>query len=250
MADRLRSAPHVLVLLDFDGTLVPIVERPDLARLSEGGRRLLEELRDLDGVDVGVVSGREIGDLLFRVAVEKIWYAGNHGFEVWLPSGEGVHFYEPGDTAPLKAVFQELARATSDIPGVLLEPKGPALAVHYRLVAPSRVRDVERAFSEATIRHQGRLQIGHGKAVFEARLRSPYSKGSAVRLIRRCSPAGSVALYFGDDKTDHHAFREVRGAGMSVVVGDPAQAVADYSLPDPEAVLAALARIHGLLRCR
>jgi trehalose-phosphatase len=250
VSGRLKAAPHVLVLLDFDGTLVPIVERPSLAWLSEDGRRLLEQLRDLGRVDVGVVSGREIGDLLFRVAVEKIWYVGNHGFEFRLPSGEGVHFYEPEDTAPLKAVFEEIARATSGIPGVLLEPKGPVLAVHYRLVDPSRVHDVERAFSEATMRHQSRLQVGHGKAVFEARIRSHYSKGSAVRLIRRCSPSGSVPIYFGDDKTDQYAFREVRGTGMSVMVGNPALAEADYSLRDSAEVLAVLARIHDVLRQR
>ena len=82
-----------------------------------------------------------------------------------------------------------------------------------------RVGDVERAFFDVVRRHHSRVQIGHGKAVYEARLRTPCTKGSAVRFIRRRSPAGALALYFGDDKTDQYAFRELWGVGLSVAVG-------------------------------
>lgn len=243
---RLRRARHLLLLLDYDGTLVPIAETPHLAVLTPETRRLLSALRDLPGVELGLVSGRAIQDLMSKVFLKGLWYVGNHGFEIRSPDGEETRFYESADLATLAGLHEDIASATADIPGVLLEPKGPVLAVHYRRVDPPRVREVEKAFFDAVGRRHSRVQIGHGKAVFEARLRAPCSKGSAVRFIRRRAPNGSLAVYFGDDKTDQYAFRELWGSGLSVGVGTPAPDLADYTLPDPEAVLTTLERLLGL----
>jgi trehalose-phosphatase len=250
VSERVTRARHLLLLLDFDGTIVPIVERPRLARLPDEARRLLAGLRDLPGVELGFVSGRALEDLVSKVLLERVWYVGNHGFEVRSPSGEDTRFFEPGDIVHLDVVREEIERATTDIPGVLLEPKGPVLAVHFRQVPADRTRDVERIFFEVVGRHHTRLQIGYGKAVLEARLRAPCTKGSAVRFIRRRAANGALPLYFGDDRTDQYAFRELWGTGVSVGVGRPAPPLSDYTLPDPEAVVASLERLSAELRGR
>jgi trehalose 6-phosphate phosphatase len=234
----------VLVLLDYDGTLVPIVDRPTHALLSNETRAKLAALREVPGVQVGVVSGRSLEDVASKVLLDGLWYVGNHGFEIRSPDGEWTRFFEPEETKRLAVVRDEIERATASIPGVLLEPKGPTLAVHFRQVAPERAPDVERVFFQVMGRHYGGLRIGYGKAVLEARLRAPCNKGSAVRFIRGRAPKGALTLYFGDDRTDQYAFRELWGSGVSVGVGSPPPALADYLLPDPDAVVECL----GLLR--
>lgn len=240
LSDRVRRARQLLVLLDYDGTLVPIVESPSLAVLPASARSTLAALRDTPGVQVGVVSGRSLEDVASKVLLDGLWYVGNHGFEIRSPGGEWTRFFEPQDTERLETVRKEIESATARIPGVLLEAKGPTLAVHFRQVAPERLGEVERVFFEVIGRHFAGLGIGYGKAVLEARLRSPCSKGSAVRFIRSRSPKGALTFYFGDDRTDQYAFRELWGSGVSVGVGTPPPGLADFLLPDPGAVLECL----------
>lgn len=248
VAGRLADSRHVLVLSDYDGTLVPIVDRPELAVLTAPARRVLERLRDSPRVVLGIVSGRALADLTGRVGLPGLWYVGNHGYEIRSPEGEEVLFYEPEELRAMEAVREDLARRTAHLPGTLLEPKGPVLALHFRQVEPSRVLEVERAFFDVVARHRERLMVARGKCVLEARLRAPCTKGSAVRFIRKKFPVGTLTLYFGDDTTDQDAFRELRNVGVTVAVGAAGPALAHYTLPAPGDVAEILDRLSGALR--
>jgi trehalose-phosphatase len=244
---RIATSAAVCVLSDFDGTLVDLESHPDLSRLGGETRRVLEDLRRSPRLVLGVVSGRSLADLVPRIGLEGIWYVGNHGYEMRNPRGEERRFYEPEDVTYLGAVKEEMGQALQGIPGILLEHKGPVLALHYRGVEPSKIGEVERGFLEVMDRHQTRLMISRGHAVFEARLRSGANKGRAVSHIRHELPAGTLVLYFGDDLTDRDAFRELRGIGVSVEVGGGSSSIADYTLPHPDAVVDTLRRIHSAL---
>jgi trehalose-phosphatase len=240
---RLAAASRVCVLSDFDGTLVPIVDRPDQVRLPSVVRRLLESISRNGRGEAGIVSGRALDDLLSRVSVAGIWYVGNHGFEMRTPGGSETRFFDGGDIEYVNLVRDELAAETNGVPGVLLEHKGPVIAVHFRQVAMPRVAEVERAFFRVMERHRQRLMVANGDRVFEARIRGVRNKGTAVRLIRRELPPGSLVVYFGDDVTDADAFRELQGIGVGVEVGSSDSAFAHYTLPDPPAVWEVLQRI-------
>jgi len=242
--ERIRGSPGLCVLCDFDGTLVPILSRPDLPRLEGADRLVLERLRDTPRVVLGVVSGRALSDLVPRVGVTGIWYVGNHGFEVQEPQGRVHRFYEPADAAYLDRVKQELADDLRGIPGILLEHKGPTLAVHFRQVDEGEVGNVERIFLRVLDRHRARLMMASGHSVLEARIRSGRNKGLAVRHLRYLLPLGTLPIYFGDDQTDRDAFRELQKIGISVEVGGGESSTADYTLPDPAAVLEWLGRIR------
>jgi trehalose 6-phosphate phosphatase len=90
--------------------------------------------------------------------------------------------------------------------------------------------------------------ITRGSRVLEARVRGTCNKGTAVRLIRREHPAGTLFVYFGDDMTDRDAFRALRGFGVSVQVGGDEPILADYTLPAPDAVVETLGRIGEAMR--
>jgi trehalose-phosphatase len=240
---RLSTAPTVCVLSDFDGTLAPLADDPDGVRLPDSGRRILEALSAIGRTVAGIVSGRSLADLAPRISVDGLWYVGNHGFEIRSPNGLETRFYEKSDVEYLNGVRDEFATETASIPGVLLEHKGPVVAVHYRRVGLPRIAEVERAFCRVMERHRTRLMMSHGDHVFEASLRGARNKGTAVRLIRRELPAGSLVVYFGDDISDRDVFRELRGTGISVEVGATEPALAHYSLPDPAAVWDVLTRM-------
>ncbi len=247
---RIDASARLCILSDFDGTLVALESHPDLPKLEGDIRRVLETLSKDPRTILGVVSGRSLKDLVPRIGLERLWYVGNHGFEIRDPRGLERRLYEPEDVVFLGTVGDEIEKELSGIPGVMLENKGPVLAVHYRGVDTARVREVERGFMKVMDRHRLRLMMSAGHSVFEARLRGGANKGRAVSQIRNEQPAGTLVLYFGDDVTDRDAFRELRGVGVSVEVGGDDSSIADFTLPDPKAVLAVLSRIRSHLESR
>jgi trehalose 6-phosphate phosphatase len=144
LADRLiaarATAGLMLVGLDFDGTLAPIVPHPDDAALPEATREVLAALARRADTRVALVSGRSLADLRQRVDVADAHYAGNHGMEI---DGPGVERLHPG-AAAARTVLTEVARDLSghlaDVDGVVVEDKGLTLSMHYRRVRTMRTR--------------------------------------------------------------------------------------------------------------
>src|SRR4030042_1268947 len=89
---RIKSSKQVLLLFDYDGTLTPIVERPELADLHKESRQLLKAIVRKPRFTVGIVSGRALNDLQNRVSIPGIIYAGNHGLEI---QGLDLDFVHP-----------------------------------------------------------------------------------------------------------------------------------------------------------
>lgn len=223
-----------VVFLDYDGTLTPIVERPELARLSEPMRETVRELARR--VPVAVISGRDLGDVRGLVAIDGIFYAGSHGFEIDAPSGAravlggGEEFLDSLDIAE-----RELAERTRGIEGVLVERKRFSIAVHYRMARERDLASIHRLVSESAARHP-RLRRSEGKKVHELRPGVEWHKGKAVlALLARMAPrAGeAAAVYIGDDLTDEDAFHALRGRGVGIVVRDADRpTAAGYALED------------------
>ena len=90
--EKIKRARKVLFLSDYDGTLTSIVEKPELAELSESTRNMLKELTFQRHFILGIISGRALADLKEKVNINGIVYAGNHGFEI---EGPGLMFVNP-----------------------------------------------------------------------------------------------------------------------------------------------------------
>ncbi|MFE4462265.1 trehalose-phosphatase, partial [Nocardia tengchongensis] len=236
------------VLLDFDGTLSAIVPDPGAAALVDGAAPALQRLASR--CPVAIVSGRELADLRERVGVDGLWYAGCHGFELLAPDGTThVHDAAPGAELALAAAAAELERSLRDIPGVLVEHKRFAVAVHYRRVAPDRVPAVTAAV-HARARDRG-LRVTGGRKVVELRPDVDWDKGTALRWILGHLTTPTLPIYLGDDLTDEDAFDAIEAEGISVVVrhdenGDRRTA-ARFALPGPDGVRAFLDDLTGLL---
>lgn len=227
---------RIAVFLDYDGTLTPIVERPDLAVLSDSMRDTLAKLARQ--TTVVVVSGRERGNVEALVGLQEIVYAGCHGFDIAGPEGTAIQHEEGKDYLPLiQEVAADLHRRLDSIEGVIIENKTYAIAVHFRLVSPEAVAEVEQTVDRTVARHP-RLRKTGGKKVFELRPKIPWDKGKAVLWLLDAldlNQAEVLPIYLGDDVTDFDAFRALRGRGISLLVAEEAEpSSADYRLSDPE----------------
>jgi trehalose 6-phosphate phosphatase len=239
---------RVAVFLDYDGTLTPIVARPELALLDEGMRSTIRRLSEL--CPVVVISGRALADVEERVGIDNIVYAGSHGFDIAAPGERQIQHQAGSDYVPLvHAAARALKDRIGDIRGVIIEDKTYTVAIHYRLTHPARVPDVERAVDDVLSACPGLTKIG-GKKVFELRPDIPWDKGRALLwLLEKLNlDAPDVTpIYIGDDVTDKDAFRVLAKHGISVLVAAPEQTSAHYRLADPDEVREFLCRLIDLL---
>lgn len=245
VSHRLKSARHVLVLCDYDGTLTPIVGQPELATLASDTRQIIQTLAKNRRYTVGIISGRALADLKYKVNVEGLLYAGNHGLEI---EGFGSGFLEPiaEEMRPFFQILSQVLSATlASIKGTLVENKGLTLSVHYRSVDDSeeeRVKDVVGRITDP-LNITDRIRITQGKKVYEIRPPVDWNKGKAVAwLIARCKEnkgkGEALPIYIGDDLTDEDAFKKIEeNNGISIFVGEENfQSVARYFLKSPEEV--------------
>ncbi len=232
---RIQQAQNLFLFLDYDGTLTPIVSRPELALCPTRVRRHLKKLRDLPRVLLAIISGRAVDDLREKVGILGITYVGNHGLEVEHPDGRQQKSSSPTRMRELKTITRHLRISLEEIPGMLLEEKGPILCVHYRNVPKKFVAKVRQAVEDELRHWRNRWKIASGKMILEIQPNIDVHKGKAVRTILKTFPCtGTLPIYLGDDQPDEDAFRVLKGRGISIFVGPgefPSEA--DFFLSDP-----------------
>ncbi|MDX1374792.1 MAG: trehalose-phosphatase [Burkholderiales bacterium] len=248
IAARLRGR-RVALFLDYDGTLTPIVERPEAATLGTEMRAALARIAAR--CVLAVVSGRDLADVRERVALEGPGYAGSHGFDILGPAGERQVLPEAEDAVPaLDAAERALRKAIGGIEGAQLERKRFSIAVHTRRAREADVPAIERAVDAALQAHAG-LRKRRGKKVLELQPDVDWDKGAAVRWLLDAlglDEAGALPVYVGDDLTDEDAFRAIAGRGIGIVVLDaPRASAASYALRDPDEVRAFIDALAGVL---
>jgi trehalose 6-phosphate phosphatase len=212
---------NVLIALDFDGTLSPIVADRDAAAMRDATRPLLEAV--CARYPCAVISGRGRADVEARLCGAPVRYVvGNHGIE---PSG-GMEGFE----AAVKAMRRGLAASLAGVQGVEIEDKRYSLAVHYRR---SRASAAARAAIEGAIAALPMpTRVVAGKRVVNVLPQGAPHKGIALAELQTLSGT-DVALYVGDDVTDEDVFESERpGRLIGVRVGRSPTSAASYFIDD------------------
>ncbi len=243
---RIQQVQNLFLFLDYDGTLTPIVSRPELALCPSEVKRLLEKLRDLPKVYLAIISGRSLKDLREKVGVSGIIYVGSHGLEIENPDGRHKKILSSARTRELKRITQNLQSSLKEIPGILFEEKGPILSVHYRNVPQKFFSRILQVLEEELQQWKGRWKIASGKMVFEIRPKADFHKGKAVKeILKTVCSLGLLPIYLGDDQTDEDAFQVLKGQGISVFIGPGSlPSEADFFLQNPDEVQEFLFRCH------
>lgn len=245
VAARLREAERLLLMLDFDGTLAPIVARPPDARIPPHTQATLGALEACPNVTLAIVSGRAVRAVRALAGLDGIHYFGSHGGERLRPGSRTVET-DAGARAGIQNLCRRLARELADVPGFEVEDKGASAAAHYRNVEPGQRGRVEKAVREAVAADRS-LRIGSGKMVFDITPRDGRDKGAVTRGLLR--EAGGLPLYFGDDTTDESAFLALPASAVTVHVGPQEdQSAARYRVSGPREVAESLVRILAIAR--
>lgn len=230
--DDLALTPRLLVALDFDGTLAPLVDEPLTARMLPEAAEAVAALVAAPETTVAFVSGRSLADLRHIAEhddASAIALAGSHGAQWWHPRGMVQN--EAGDAVLTDAVAtptlaEETLRdelrgaaeaAVADIDGAWIEPKTFGFGVHSRLVDPARAADAhERVDALIADRAPGwRRRVGHSITEYAFR---DEGKDTAVARLRALTRATGV-LFAGDDVTDEDALRSLEPGDVGIRVG-------------------------------
>lgn len=235
------------LLLDYDGTLTPIVDDPEAAVLPDSMRSTLLDLARR--MPVAVISGRDLEDVRRMVGIPSIAYAGSHGFDMRLPGGRRIEHERAADVLPaLDAAEAELRERQPSLSGLRVERKKFAIAAHYRRAKDEDVPAIESAVDGVLQQHRELRKTG-GKKVFELRPAIDWHKGSAVLwLIDELGLADGVVFYIGDDETDEDAFEALSERGIAIAVQEADRATAaQYRLDDSAQVQEFLEWLAGVI---
>jgi len=227
------GSPHWALFLDVDGTVLKIAPRPDAVEVSGSLRAILDRLRPLLGGALALVSGRTIADLDYLFAPLRLPAAGLHGLERRDARGRMCREHTAADLGEIRMALGKFAL---DHPGVMVEDKTHAVAVHYRQApkAKSKLRAEVRRLTEP----RPDLQILDGKMVFEIRPHG-VDKGTAIKAFLAEPPfVGRLPIFLGDDVTDEDGFAIVNDlGGHSIRVGGKAKTAARFRLRNVAAVI-------------
>jgi len=237
----------VLVALDFDGVLSPIVEQPDDARATPAGAAALARLATAPTIRLALVSGRRLADLAaVATPPSGTILVGSHGAERGSIEPDGRVRTEPLELTDEQArtlrEVTETVTAMAERAGGWVEHKPTAAVVHTRRLPEQAAADLEQAVLEAMEARAG-LRVLHGKRVVEISVLHA-TKGEAVTTLREATGAVGV-LYAGDDVTDEDALASLGADDVGIKVG-PGPTHAGHRVADPEALAAVLAELATL----
>ena len=241
LLSRLGATEDLLLLLDYDGTLVPYTPTPELARPDAALLELLEELARRPRTEVHVVSGRTrealerwLGELPVALHAEHGFWSRLPNDSVWVAAGEVAGEWRE----PALAILRDVTART---PGSLIEVKSVALAWHYRMAdqeaGARRANELRLHLSQLLSNQPVEILAGH--KVLEIR---PYgiNKGRIVPPLPPERLASTTVLAIGDDRTDEDMFAALPPDALTIRVG-PGPTRARFSVRDPAAARGLLA---------
>ncbi|KAF4380453.1 hypothetical protein F8388_024746, partial [Cannabis sativa] len=260
---KLAKGKRIVVFLDYDGTLSPIVDDPDRAFMSDEMRTAVREVAKY--FPTAIISGRSRDKVKEFVQLSNIYYAGSHGMDIMAPAkplkssdnnnsmdkkGTDVLFQPAQRFLPaMQEILALLQERTKIIQGSNVEDNRFCVSVHYRKVREEDYGTLEEIVKSVILNYPD-FHLTSGKKVLEIRPSIEWNKGNALNYLLDnlgfTNSSEVLPLYIGDDRTDEDAFKAIRnrGQGFPIIVSSiPKETKALNSLHDPSEVLTFLLRL-------
>ncbi|KZV45325.1 putative trehalose-phosphate phosphatase F [Dorcoceras hygrometricum] len=250
----------LVIFLDYDGTLSPIVDDPDQAFMSGEMRLAVKSVAS--HFPTAIISGRSRDKVYELVGLTELYYAGSHGMDIMFPAkntvcrdelncvkgtdmeGKEANLFQPASEflPMINEVYNSLVEITKDIKGSKVENHKFCVSVHYRNVDENSWAVIAQ-FVHDILKEHPRLRLTHGRKVLEVRPVIEWDKGKAVEFLLKSLGFSNhrdvLPIYIGDDRTDEDAFKVLRKAyrGYGILVSAaPKESNAFFSLKDPSEV--------------
>ncbi|GJN00273.1 hypothetical protein PR202_ga17693 [Eleusine coracana subsp. coracana] len=245
----------VVMFMDYDGTLSPIVTDPDRAFMSAEMRAAVRDVAKL--FPTALVTGRCLEKVYSFVGLSELYYAGSHGMDIKGPSSSKPFLppnFQEGNSKTvllqpareflpvIDKAYRGLVDKTKATPGARVENNKFCLSVHFRCVDEKRWSPLAEQV-KAVLRDFPELKLSEGRKVLEIRPSIMWDKGRAVEFLLKSlgfdDRSDVLPVYIGDDRTDEDAFKMLRkrGQGIGILVSKfPKETDASYSLKDPTEV--------------
>lgn len=233
----LASTPHLLLALDFDGTMAPIVSRAEDARPLPSSAAALVAFAQLPRTTTALISGRALASLrAVATPPAPTLLVGSHGAELWLGPDSPALTLTAEQAAALELARASVTQATTLFKGTVLESKPAGVVLHYRLASETDGRAAVGLVMDQLSEHPG-LHISTGKMVLEISAINA-NKGGSVSALRNFT--GATATFFaGDDITDEFAFAALLPGDLGIKVG-PGTTAAPFRIASPDQLPAVL----------
>jgi trehalose 6-phosphate phosphatase len=241
---ELARTRDLLVALDFDGTLAPVVDKPDQARALPAAREAVLRLSVMPHTRVAVISGRSLSSLEEVADLpDHVLHVGSHGVELRLD--EPAATFDLTDTEQIRIVHLEekLSEVADNLDQVWLEPKPAGFALHTRLATEENSRVAHLEALEEFGDDADEYTVREGKDVLEISVRTA-TKGDSIEHLRAYT--NSTAVFFaGDDVTDEDGFEALEADDLGLKAGEGAT-LANFRVKGPEDVARVLTLLADL----
>ncbi len=241
------------LMLDFDGTLTPLVSHPTLVSLPHGTKGILEKLKARQDIKLAIISGRQVSDVSARVGIEGISYAGSHGNVICYENGK--KFEKEFDKAKTIELEKALDRkVVKRFPGSWVENKGHTVCVHMKhITSAENVKDAMKEIDKVATGLNFKTFPGHDSV--ECKPKNSGDKGFAVLNILNFLYGQDWqhtvgVVYIGDDTTDEDAMKVLKGKGVTMRILDTKasqETAATMTLQSTRSVVHFLHWFHGKL---
>ncbi|KAI3784323.1 hypothetical protein L1987_43421 [Smallanthus sonchifolius] len=265
MFDEITNASkgkQIVMFLDYDGTLSPIVDDPDRAYMSDAMRATVRKLAGC--FPTAIVSGRCRDKVYNFVKLAELYYAGSHGMDIRGPSkgskykksAPSVLCQPASEYLPMiDEVYGLLMEKTKSTPGAKVENNKFCVSVHFRCVEEKKWSELA-AQVRSVLKDYPKLRLTQGRKVLEIRPTIKWDKGKALEFLLESLGYANCTdvfpIYIGDDRTDEDAFMVLRerGQGFGILVSKfPKDTSASYSLQEPSEVMDFLQLLVDWKRC-
>lgn len=225
---RIRESSEILLFLDFDGTVSPIVKNPDEARIDSEVETILKTFIRSKKIRIIIISGRMLSELKKKIRVKGIDYVGNHGLEWELNGNYDRYPMDKNDFESLDSAKKLLSSIKLEFPDVYLQDKILSLSVHYRNLKNVGENEFKKKFYETLSkpRKNNAIHFREGKKVIDIYSKTGWNKGMAAKKIKKLL-GDPLAISMGDDTTDEDMFKKLND-GITVRVGKDSNSSAEF----------------------